>query len=132
MANIDWASRDQRNRDLGLRSERRVLQYEIAQLQQQGHAKFAAQVKHVALHNVSAGYEIASFYPDGRAKFIKVKTTQGRADTPFYISPNEVNVSSEHPDAYVLYRVYGLSKDADSVQFFEFPGPGQASDRVTL
>lgn len=86
----------------------------------------------MALHNVSAGYDIASFYPYGRAKFIEVKTTQGRADTPFHISPNEVSVSSEYPDAYVLYRVYGLSKDADSMQFFELPGPGKASDRVTL
>lgn len=122
-ANIDWAARDQRNRDLGLRGERLVLQYEIAQLQQQGHADLAAQVKHVALQNAAAGYDIASFYPDGRAKFIEVKTTQGPADTPFYISANEVNVSSEHPDAYVLYRVYGLTEGADSVQFFELPGP---------
>ncbi len=122
-ANIDWAARDQRNRDLGLRGEQLVLRYEIAQLEQQGHAKLAAQVKHVALHNAAAGYDIASFYPDGRAKLIEVKTTQGPADTPFYISANEVKVSSEHPDAYVLYRVYGLSEDADSVQFFELPGP---------
>ncbi|MEC5205525.1 hypothetical protein QF022_000481 [Vogesella perlucida] len=83
----------------------------------------AAQVKHVALHNAAAGYDIASFYPDGRAKLIEVKITQGAADTPFYISDNEVNVSSEHPDAYVLYRMYGLNEKTDSVQFFELPGP---------
>ena len=34
-----------------------------------------------------AGYDIASFAPDGRARLIEVKTTNGWERTPFHITP---------------------------------------------
>ncbi|WP_168929219.1 DUF3427 domain-containing protein [Crenobacter intestini] len=119
---IDWAARDERNRGLGLCGELLVLQYEIDRLTQQGCNDLAQQVQHVALHNAAAGYDIASYHPDGRPKLIEVKSTQGPADTAFYISANEINAAKEQPDAYVIYRVYGLHFQASSVQFFELPG----------
>jgi hypothetical protein len=39
-----------------------------------------------------AGYDIASFAPDGRPRLIEVKTTNGWERTPFHISRNELAV----------------------------------------
>ena len=42
-----------------------------------------------------AGYDIASFAPDGRPRLIEVKTTNGWERTPFHISRNELAVAEE-------------------------------------
>ncbi len=39
-----------------------------------------------------AGYDIASFERDGRARLIEVKTTRGWERTPFHITCNELAV----------------------------------------
>lgn len=120
--NVDWTARDERNRNLGLQGEKLVLQYEIDSLHLCGRHDLAARVQHIALSNSAAGYDIASFYPDGRPKLIEVKTTQGPASTPFYISANEVLVSKNLSEAYVIYRVFGFQEKAISINFFEMAG----------
>jgi hypothetical protein len=40
-----------------------------------------------------AGFDIASFDPDGRERFIEVKTTNGAATTPFFLTRNEMAVA---------------------------------------
>ncbi|WP_408599756.1 DUF3427 domain-containing protein [Pseudomonas sp. PLMAX] len=119
---VDWAIRDLRNRELGGRGEKLVLDYEVDTLRAAGLAELAEQVRHVALYNSAAGFDIASFQLDGSPKRIEVKTTEGPESTPFYISANEVRVSSNHPESYVIYRVFNLRPENVQVQFFELPG----------
>lgn len=119
---VDWATRDQRNRLLGLQGEKLVLQYEIDRLKGAGRADLASRVRHVALTDCSAGYDIASFTVDGQPKRIEVKSTQGPATTPFYISINEVLVSREAAVSFSIYRVYGLENHSDRARFFELEG----------
>ena len=45
---------------------------------------------------------------DGRERFIEVKTTAYVAETPFFITPNEVNFSSEQSDHFHLYRLFAF------------------------
>lgn len=52
------------------------------------------------------GYDIKSYDTNGEPLFIEVKTTNRDINTPFYLSPNELNQSSIYKDQYRLARVY--------------------------
>ncbi|SPK74001.1 protein of unknown function [Cupriavidus taiwanensis] len=124
---VDWAERDLRNRQLGLQGEKLVLQHEIDLLRAADREDLAAQIRHVALYDSAAGFDIASFWPDGRPKRLEVKTTQGPASTPFYISVNEVLASREYADSYFIYRVFDHRLGAEQAKFFELSGDVELS-----
>jgi hypothetical protein len=42
-----------------------------------------------------AGFDVLSFEPDGRERLIEVKTTNGTAATPFFLTRNEMSVAGE-------------------------------------
>ncbi|MBW3809693.1 DUF3427 domain-containing protein [Aeromonas hydrophila] len=115
---VDWAAREQRNRDLGLAGELLVMAHEQERLREAGRNDLAARVEHVALSDSAAGYDILSFNLDGGERFIEVKTTTGPASTPFYISENEVMVSRKHQEQFCLYRVHSYSREANSAEFY--------------
>ncbi len=115
---VDWAAREQRNRDLGLAGELLVMAHEQKRLRDAGRNDLAARVEHVALSDSAAGYDILSFELDGSEKFIEVKTTTGPASTSFYISENEVNVSRQLQELYWLYRVHSYSREKNSAAFY--------------
>jgi Domain of unknown function (DUF3883) len=103
----DFAERDAKNRRLGLAGELAVLALEKKQLTERGKADLAEKVVHTAvIEGDGAGYDIQSYFSDGRTKFIEVKTTAGASTSDFFISANEVEFSIRHPDEYLLYRVY--------------------------
>lgn len=119
---VDWAARDLRNRQLGQQGEQLVLRYEISTLKKAGRSDLAEKVLYVASTDCTAGYDIASFYIDGRPKRIEVKTTQGPASTPFFISINEILASRDGSAGFSIYRVFNLAADSPRVQFFELEG----------
>lgn len=57
-----------------------------------------------------AGYDIASFAPDGRARLIEVKTTNGWERTPFQISRNELAVARDRRTEWRLLRLWNFSR----------------------
>jgi hypothetical protein len=128
--NIDWATRDARNRQIGLEGENLILQHEINHLKDAGRADLADQVKHVALVNAAAGYDIASFAPDGTRKRIEVKTTQGPKTAQFFISINEIITSRDDPTTYWVYRVFNFKPDSGAAEFFVMNG--DVEDRCEL
>lgn len=119
---VDWAAREQRNRDLGLAGELLVMAHEQKRLRDAGRNDLAARVEHVALSDSAAGYDILSFDLDGGERFIEVKTTTGPASTSFYISENEVEVSRKHQELYWLYRVHSYSRELNHGAFFSLKG----------
>ena len=58
-----------------------------------------------------AGYDIASFEPDGRDRIIEVKTTNGWYRTPFHISRNEIAVAESRSDDWHLMRVWNFARE---------------------
>ncbi|RZI58281.1 MAG: DUF3427 domain-containing protein [Rubrivivax sp.] len=118
----DWALRDERNRSLGTRGEKLVLQHEIAKLVDAGRQDLAEQVEHVALVDSRAGYDIRSFEIDGRELRIEVKTTAGPKSAAFFISANEVRASAKFPEEFRIYRVFQIRGKEDQAGFYVLKG----------
>ncbi|EKO3453452.1 DUF3883 domain-containing protein [Vibrio fluvialis] len=115
---VDWALRDQMNRELGLAGEKLVIEHERTKLINAGRTELADKIEHIALADPSAGYDILSFETDGSAKHIEVKTTKGLATTPFYISRNEVEISHRLGKQYWVYRVFGFKEVSNTPLIF--------------
>ena len=107
---FDVAARDARNRALGRAGEERVVRHERSQLQHHGRDDLACRVRWVSRDDGDgAGYDIASFTPDGRVRLIEVKTTNGWERTPFYISQNELAVAKAHSERWCLLRLFDFA-----------------------
>ncbi|MGR5144755.1 DUF3883 domain-containing protein [Photobacterium sp. DNB23_23_1] len=119
---IDWAKREQRNRELGQAGELFVIEYEKQKLIAANLCNLAEQVEHVAQIDSSAGYDIKSFNLDGNEIYIEVKTTTGSISNPFYISRNEVDVSNELDTNFWVYRLFDFKFNNKKNKFFALRG----------
>ena len=114
---FDVAERDARNRALGRAGEERVLRHEIETLRRQGRADLASKVRWVSEQDGDgAGYDISSFFPDGRRRLLEVKTTNGGEWTPFHLSRNELAVSDEERAEWCLFRLWDFSREAKAFE----------------
>jgi hypothetical protein len=116
---IDWDKRYKEAKDCGKIGEDLVIEYEKKKLIEQGKEELAKEVKKIKDGN---GYDIASYFVDGKVKYIEVKSTTGDESTTFPISLNEVQFSLLNAPNYFLYRVFNLNKVARVAEFFEYPG----------
>jgi hypothetical protein len=119
---VDWAVQDANNRRLGLSGEKWVVQEEIRTLTQAGRLDLISRIRHVALFDSSAGYDILSFSPDGNVKKIEVKTTKGGRTTPFYISINEITTSADDSQNFWLYRLFEFDETNERNPYFALNG----------
>lgn len=109
---FDVAGRDERNRVLGRAGEERVLAHERASLRAAGRDDLAEKLCWVSEEiGDGAGYDIASFAPDGQPRLIEVKTTNGWERTPFHITRNELAVAGERRSEWCLFRLWNFSRE---------------------
>lgn len=109
---LDYAARDERNRNLGRSGEGWVMGYESDRLGSEGYMDLVSRITWVSEDlGDGAGYDIASFSGPVELRYIEVKTTNGGALTPFVISANELAFSQEVGDEFFLYRVYEYGTD---------------------
>ena len=126
---FDVAGRDERNRALGRAGEERVLAHERAGLTSAGRDDLARKVRWVSEEDGDgAGYDIASFAPDGRSRLIEVKTTNGWERTPFHISRNELDVAEERRSEWCLFRLWNFAREPKA---FELHPPLDAHVSLT-
>ncbi|WP_263377186.1 DUF3883 domain-containing protein [Granulicella aggregans] len=108
---FDPVERDHRNRSLGKAGEAFILDLEQRRLHAADRADLARKVRWVAdVDGDGAGYDIYSFDPAGNERLLEVKTTNGSARTPFFLSRNECAVAAERPEEWRLYRVHLFAK----------------------
>ena len=108
---FDPAARDARIREIGMLGEQRVFHSEQTRLKNDGRKDLASKVRWVSREDGDgAGYDIRSFTSTGQELFLEVKTTIGGAQTPFFISANEVGFSEEHPEHSRIFRVFDLPR----------------------
>jgi hypothetical protein len=113
--------RDFRNRKLGRDGEEMVFQFEQEKLRQVDRPDLAKKVRWISEEDGDgAGFDILSFDSNGKERLLEVKTTVGSETTPFYITRNELSLSSERPDAFRLCRVFEFSKQP---RMFELSPP---------
>jgi len=53
-----------------------------------------------------AGYDVRSYELSGEERLLEVKTTNGSARTPFFLTRNEWQVAEERPEEWRIYRVH--------------------------
>jgi Domain of unknown function (DUF3883) len=126
---FDVAGRDERNRILGRAGEERVLAHERTVLSGAGRTDLARKVRWVSEEDGDgAGYDIASFAPDGQPRLIEVKTTNGWERTPFHITRNELAVAEERRSGWRLFRLWNFSREPKA---FELHPPLDAHVSLT-
>jgi hypothetical protein len=124
----DVAERDASNRSLGFAGEERVFMNERANLKAHGRNDLVKQIRWTSQEDGDgAGYDIASFEPNGKPRLIEVKTTNGWERTPFHISRNELAVADQMRDHWCLVRLWNFAREPKA---FEIRPPLDA--HVTL
>jgi hypothetical protein len=109
---FDPVERDHRNRSLGKAGEAFVVDIERARLAKADRTDLARKIRWVAAEDGDgAGYDVLSFNTDGRECLIEVKTTNGAARTPFFLSRNECDLAKERPTDWRIYRVHLFAKN---------------------
>lgn len=104
---IDFAARDEANRQLGRIGEQWVLGYEQQRLQDIDQAELFQRVDWISDRlGDGAGYDILSYDATNQPRYIEVKTTNGARSSAFIISRNELEFSQESGDAFHLYRLF--------------------------
>lgn len=108
---FDPAEADARNRELGRAGEALVLDFERYVLRRSGRADLADRVRWTSREDGDgAGYDIASFTPEGGPRLVEVKTTNGWERSAFHISRNELEVANDNRDSWRLVRVWNFAR----------------------
>jgi hypothetical protein len=109
---FDPVDRDHRNRSLGKAGEAFVVELERARLAEADRRDLARKVRWVSEEDGDgAGYDVLSFDLSGRESLIEVKTTNGAARTPFFLSRNEREFAEERSTDWRIYRVHLFAKN---------------------
>lgn len=118
----DFVAMEAANRRLGLAGELLVLERERDLLVKAGRSDLAHEVRHVSVEDGDgAGFDIQSWTVREEPRHIEVKTTRRGITWPMIVSRNEVEVSRDLRDSYVLARVYHFRKPR--VGLYELQGP---------
>lgn len=126
---FDPAEADARNRELGRAGEELVLDFERWTLRSAGRGDLAEKVRWTSQEEGDgAGYDIASFKPDGRPRLLEVKTTNGWERSAFHVSRNELAVANDNREAWRLVRVWNFAREPRA---FELAPPLDAHVSLT-
>ena len=92
---------------LGTAGEAFVLDVERHRLAEADRIDLSRKIRWIAKEDGDgAGYDILSYNFSGSERLIEVKTTNGAARTPFFLSRNECDLANERPKAWCIYRVH--------------------------
>jgi hypothetical protein len=104
---FDPVARDHRNRALGKAGEAFVVDLERHRLTEAERPDLAQKIRWVAAEDGDgAGYDIRSYDVSGKERLIEVKTTNGAARTPFFLTRYEHQIAIERSNTWQLYRVH--------------------------
>lgn len=105
---IDYLKKQRRNASNGLLGERLVMAYEEDKLRNSGREDLIDKIKWISKEDDGTGYDILSFDEKGNEIYIEVKSTEGKEDSVFFISANEIDVMEQFKNKYYIYRVFNI------------------------
>ena len=116
VAKFDPAARDLEARMLARIGVAAALVYEQRRLEERGREDLAAQIR-LALppgngQDGDEGCDLVSFSRTGAPRRIAVKTTTGGPATPFRLTPLEEALREAQPEAFIIYRLYDVAREA--------------------
>ena len=107
----DYVEMEEKARTLGMQGERLVFNHERKRIEELA-PQHINRVRWVSKEDGDGlGYDVASCRTDGSPLYLEVKTTNGNASTPFFVSANEVAFSDEEPEGFEIVRVYEFATD---------------------
>ena len=112
IARFDPAARDQDARMLARIGVAAALAYEQRRLEERGREDLAAQVRLALSPEDGEGCDLVSFSRTGAPRRIAAKTTTGGPATPFRLTPTEEALREAQPDAFIVYRLYDVAREA--------------------
>lgn len=118
-ANPDYDQENKEKKKTGTGGEDLVITLERLTLHSQNRADLAALVERVPDWQ---GYDIRSYFADGRPKYIEVKTTTGTERRPFFWTWNERAQMIKYPGSYFLYRLYNYDSETNTADYFLLDG----------
>lgn len=122
-AKVDFIEKEVRNKRLGLLGELFILKSEIEFLKSIGKVELANKIQHVSVTiGDGLGYDILSYDIMGNEKKIEVKTTRSDISRPFYLTRNELEVSSKNPENYYLYRLFDFDSNLNKGKYYVIKG----------
>jgi len=126
---FDPVERDRRNSALGKAGEAFVFELEQRRLYEMGRRDLSREVRWTAEQDGDgAGFDVLSYTPEGEARLIEVKTTNGSARTPFFLTRNELAVAEERSAEWRIYRVHEF---AQRPRIFTLAPPLQGAVHLT-
>ena len=111
----DFEQKAQAQKDLGDAGEELVAKHEENVLRKNGQLKDAERVDIV---EDGRGFDVLSFDTQGNPKYIEVKTTRGSAQSPFYLTDNEIAFLDQNRGSYCIYRLYNYVEETNSADCF--------------
>lgn len=113
---INWDSINKNRQKTGLKGEEIAVEVEKDYLRSVGESELAEKVCHMAKeYGDGFGYDVLSYFPDGKEKYIEVKSTTGSIDSQYYISKNELGFLTNHQSDAFIYRIQ-LSHETEDLQ----------------
>ncbi|MEY4390810.1 MAG: hypothetical protein RLZZ400_553, partial [Actinomycetota bacterium] len=104
---VDYLAKAKNQLEAGFRAEIKVLESEKLYLKSHDRPDLADKVSHISITDDSAGFDILSFYQDGREKHIEVKgVSNAQGASTIFLSKNEVQKALSDPH-WVLVLVMG-------------------------
>lgn len=108
---------DKRRGDIGLTGEKVVVDKEIAELIRQGKHDLAEKVTHVSkTRGDGLGYDIKSYFPDGRRKYIEVKSAASRQHKSIILTKNELGLLKRKGKNAFVYLVENAESDNPAIK----------------
>ncbi len=135
---VDFIRKNIKDTEIGLMGELYVYQEEYNKLKEFEKNGLIESVEDVLFWvskiDDSAGYDIKSYDPIAKKTiFIEVKTTSSSANTPFYITENELQFSKNNSKNYKLYRLFNFSKEnTKEIEYFEIEGNLQDNSYLAI
>ena len=120
---VNFIEKEIRNKNLGLLGELFILKSEIEFLKLNGKDDLASKVQHVSVEiGDGFGFDILSYDLLGNERKIEVKTTRSDISRPFYLTRNELEVSSKNPETYYLYRLFDFDSNLKKGKYYVLTG----------
>ncbi|OGH32561.1 MAG: hypothetical protein A2953_02915 [Candidatus Levybacteria bacterium RIFCSPLOWO2_01_FULL_36_54] len=117
----NWEEINKKRKITGLKGEEIAVAIQQDYLESIDRSDLADKVRHVSVVDGDGlGYDILSFFEDGREKFIEVKSTTTSLKSPFYLSRNELGFLNDHNEDYFLYRIL-VSNDVPQIEIYSSP-----------